>query len=144
MQAAQAAAATPPIQSESRRSGPAEPASRSPEHAATRAQGAAARVVRTGEGLAQGTRRFGESAWRPFVRLSGVLWLELTGVFFGLFLLTASIDAWRLRATALHRAADRAGFHHLLWSLGMAAVFGYFSVSSFVRARRRERAPRNP
>src|SRR5580704_10098915 len=42
----------------------------------------ASQVRQTSEGLKRGSKRFGEAVWGPFVKLSGVLWLELTGVFF--------------------------------------------------------------
>src|SRR4051794_39560104 len=45
----------------------------------------AAQARQTARGVSEGGKRLGESAWRPFVRLSGVLWLEFTGVFFGIF-----------------------------------------------------------
>ena len=97
---------------------------------------ASARV--TGRGVAEGSRRFGQAVWRPAVRLSGVLWLELTGTFFGLFALVAGIALWRLRG-ALHAGA---GEQHsqLLIAFGMLLLFGYFSVSSFIKAGRRGRA----
>ena len=44
-----------------------------------------AQVRQTGQGLKEGSKRFGEAVWGPLVRLSGVLWLEFTGVFFGIF-----------------------------------------------------------
>ena len=96
-------------------------------------------------GLAEGTRRFGRAVWAPAVRLSGVLWLELTGVFFGLFALVAGIAAWRLH-TALFQlptgpasaSDDRTRF---FFAAGMVVVFGYFSLSSFLKANRRSRRP---
>lgn len=107
--------------------------------AARAAETAAETIVRvreTRQGLRRGSRRFGEAVWRPFVRLSGVLWLEVMGVFFGIFALFGLTDAWRLRgqwhmASAQHR--------QLLGAVAMLALFGYFCGSSFVRARRRER-----
>jgi hypothetical protein len=88
------------------------------------------------QALRRGSRRFGEAAWRPFVRLGGVLWLEVTGVFFGIFALFAAGGAWRLRGEWHLNAA---GHRQLLGAVAMLAFFGYFCVSSFVRARRRER-----
>jgi hypothetical protein len=97
----------------------------------------AEQVLQTGAGIAEGSRRFGQAVWNPFVRLSGVLWLELTGVFFGLFALTAAIGAWKLRA-GLHTGAGTAEVHtRFLVAVGMAVLFGYFALSSFVRASRR-------
>ena len=91
----------------------------------------------TQAGVTRGSRRFGETVWRPFVRLGGVLWLELTGVFFGLFVLFAGGNAWKLRANLHETAANRVEHQHLFWSLAMAALFGYFCLSSFMRANRR-------
>jgi len=91
----------------------------------------------TTRGLAEGSRRFGQAVWRPTVKLSGVLWLELTGVFFGIFALSATIAAWKLRGN-LHRTPANADAHtHLLFAIGIAIVFAYFCASSFLRARRR-------
>jgi hypothetical protein len=99
-----------------------------------------AQVRQTGRGLKEGGRRFGEAVWGPFVKLSGALWLELTGVFFGIFAVFAGGNAWKMR-WALHGTAANQDTHtRLLISVGMAVVFGYFCVSSFVRANRRSRA----
>jgi hypothetical protein len=87
-------------------------------------------------GLRHGTRRFGEAVWRPFVRLSGVLGLEVSGVFFGIFALFALAAVVRLRAAWRPHSA---GNTQLLVAVAMLVVFGYFCVSNFVRARRRER-----
>jgi hypothetical protein len=95
-------------------------------------------AAQTSRGLQEGGRRFKEAAWRPFVRLSGVLWLELMGVFFGLFAVSSGLGAWRLRS-GLHGAISDVPHQKFLIAIGVAVVFGYFSVSSFVRAGRRER-----
>jgi hypothetical protein len=66
-----------------------------------------------------------------------VLWLEVTGVFFGLFAVTGVTFCWK-NWRVLHggSATDQQRF----WVMaGMGAVFGYFCLSSFVRARRRAR-----
>jgi hypothetical protein len=95
-------------------------------------------AAQASKGIQEGGRRFKEAAWRPFVRLSGVLWLELMGVFFGLFAVSAGVGAWRLR-NGLHGASSDITHQRFLIAVGVAVVFGYFSVSSFVRAGRRER-----
>lgn len=71
--------------------------------------------------------------FRPFARLGGILFVEVTGVFFALFVLVFGNWAWRLRNNALH------GPEHLKFLVyaGMCLVFLYLSVSSFVRTRRR-------
>jgi hypothetical protein len=96
-----------------------------------------AQVVQTGRGLKQGSKRFGEAVWGPFVKLSGQLWLELTGVFFGIFAVFAASTAWKMRGD-LHETATNHDPHvHLLLTAGMAVVFGYFCFSSFVKSSRR-------
>jgi hypothetical protein len=99
-----------------------------------------AQVRQTGRGLKEGSKRFGEAVWGPFVRLSGALWLELTGVFFGIFAVFAGGNAWKMR-WALHETAENRDAHaRLLIAVAMAVVFGYFCVSSFVKASLRSRA----
>ena len=93
-------------------------------------------VAGTPRGLAEGSRRFGRALWGPAVRLSGVLWLELTGVFFGLFALVAAIAIWRLRTSFRQPGAGHTQF---LMAVGMTVVFGYFCISSFMSASRRSR-----
>jgi hypothetical protein len=88
------------------------------------------------QGLGRGGRRFGEAVWGPFVRLSGVLWLEVSGVFFGIFALVALGYLWKLHG-AWHSGA--ASHRNLIGAAVMFALFGYFCVTNFVRARRRER-----
>ncbi len=80
-----------------------------------------------------------ETTWRTFTRLGGVLWLEVSGVFFGIFALFALGGAWRLRAAWHLTPANRTEHRQLLGALAMLAVFGYFTGSNFVRAHRQER-----
>jgi hypothetical protein len=137
-------AATSPNPSNGTKAGPSSSASNKSKVAAAgeRAGQQAARtttqVRQTGRGLKHGTKRFGEAAWGPFVKLSGVLWLEVTGVFFGIFALFAGVGAWKLRGDFHPTATNHEAHVHLLFSLLMAVVFGYFCVSSFVRASRRQ------
>ena len=78
----------------------------------------------------RGGRRFGEAVWTPLVKASGVLWLEVTGVLFGLFAAAAAVAVWRERGnfTAAGTPMYRAWF-----------ALGYFTISSYVRAARRQR-----
>ncbi len=116
-------------------------APKSVESPTQRAAQTAARTASGVRGIARGSRRFGEAVWGPVVKLSGVLWLELTGVFFGLFALFAGIAAWKLRIH-LHRSPTNADAHtHLQLAIAMAILFGYFCASSFLRASRRGRRP---
>ena len=70
---------------------------------------------------------------RPFSRVGGILWLEVTGFFFGMFAVYFGADVWRVRAS-LHQGAEH---HHLLLSAAVCLGFSYLSVSAFWRARRR-------
>ena len=100
---------------------------------------ATAQVLQNKDGLARGGKRFGESVWGNFTRLSGILWLEFTGVFFGIFALFAASGAWKLRASLRETAANHDNHVHLLVLIGVAVGFGYFFVTSFLRARRKGR-----
>jgi hypothetical protein len=122
---------------------PARPRIQTPPRAAAKVVGAAARTTAqaraTKQGVGRGSRRFGEAVWGPFVRLSGVLWLEITGVFFGIFALFGLGAMWKLRGDWHSTATNVENHRSLLGALAMLVVFGYFCVSNFVRARRRER-----
>jgi hypothetical protein len=95
------------------------------------------------QGLKRGSKRFGEAVWGPFVRLSGVLWLEVSGVFFGIFALFAGLGVWRLRGAwrlaGANGTANEGAHRSFEGAAVMLAVFGYFCASSFIKARRRER-----
>lgn len=139
-----ATAPNPAAKSEDRSANTGQTAARSAP--ATPANKAAQTAVRTvvqarevKQGLGRGTRRFREAVWRPFVRLSGVVWLEVTGVFFGIFALLALGYLWKLRGAWHTNGANGSEHRSLMGALIMLALFGYFCVSSFVRARRRER-----
>ena len=88
-------------------------------------------------GVKRGGQRFGVAIWAPLAKQSGVLWLEFTGVFFGLFTLTAGAGVWKHRGDLLGSGAAR---QRVWFAFAMLVIFGYFTISSFVRARRRGRA----
>ena len=94
-----------------------------------------ARGIKAASGAKRGAKRFGESIWGPFVHASGVLWLEITGVFFAIFSLFFVQGAWRLRTDW------RAGVNHqhFVMYAAVAVLFFYFAVSSFYRARRKQK-----
>jgi hypothetical protein len=93
-------------------------------------------MVQQGRGLRHGARRFRDLALKPFVRLSGVVLLEVAGVFFGIFALYGLNSMWRIHTSW---QAGTANYRQFAGGAAMLAIFGYFSVSSFLRARRRER-----
>jgi hypothetical protein len=70
---------------------------------------------------------------RPFGRLGSILFLEVAGLFFFIFVLVFGQTIWRARASYLH-GPDHEKF---LVAAGLMLVFLYLSVSSFWRARRK-------
>ncbi len=94
------------------------------------------RVARKAVVYKRETKRFGQAMWGPVARASGVLWLELTGVFFGLFAFTAAVELYRHSHDFAATGAPR---QRIWFAVGMLVVFGWFSVSSFLRARKRSR-----
>jgi hypothetical protein len=84
---------------------------------------------RTAKGVARGVGGF----LRPFRRLGGILWLEVTGAFFFLFVVAAALPLWRYRPSHLYGPYNK----NFLAAAGIMVVFFYLGVSSFWRARRR-------
>ena len=75
---------------------------------------------------------------RPFTRVGHILWLEVTGVFFGLFTLWFVVDLDRIPHAAYAPGWLTGAYHQrILMDAGLALLFTYLSVSSFWRARRR-------
>jgi len=131
---------SPPIRPASAPNRPAatDPIAAAAQSAAKAAASAARQAGSARKGLARGGKRFGESVWGPFARLSSVLWLEITGSFFAIFALFAASAVWTHRADLIPAShPSRDARLHLLVFLAMALVFAYFSISSFVRAYRR-------
>jgi hypothetical protein len=73
------------------------------------------------------------SLLRPFRRVGGIVWLEVTGVFFLLFVPVFAQALWRMKNSYAHGP----GHQKFLVSATMMAVFLYLGLSSFWRARRR-------
>ena len=92
-----------------------------------RADGQAA--GRATAGVARGVGGF----LRPFRRIGGILWLEVTGVFFLLPVAVFAPKLWSTRASWAHGSDHRT----FLLTTGVMAVFLYLGVSSFWRARKR-------
>jgi hypothetical protein len=114
--------------------GPQPAPASSPQQARPPAQVYAAR----GKNVARGTRKFGESVWRPFAHASGVLWLEVTGLFFGIFTLFFATNAYKLRYQ-WEIGPDHRRF--LVYAI-VTVAFAYFTFSSFYRARKKEKLKR--
>jgi hypothetical protein len=78
-------------------------------------------------GLARGVGGF----LRPFRRVGGILWLEVTGVFFFLPVVVFAPTLWKVRASYAQGPDHRT----FLVTAGVVVVFFYLGVSSFWRAR---------
>jgi hypothetical protein len=105
-----------------------------PQQAKTSPQVYAARS----KAVAKGTRKFGEAVWKPFAHASGVLWLEVTGLFFGIFTLFFGTNSYKLR----HEWALGPDHQRFVVYTVVTLVFGYFTFSSFFRARKKEKLKR--
>jgi len=104
---------------------------------------AASDTTRAGPSLGQAGQSLGHAGrsvsrgvggfLRPFRRVGGILWLEVSGVFFLLPVVVFAPSLWR-EIQAYPHSSD----HRTLWvTAGVVAVFLYFGVSSFWRAHRR-------
>ncbi len=87
---------------------------------------AAGQVTR---GVARGVGGF----LRPFSRVGGIIWLEVTGVFFLLFVVVFAPMVWRSRPATIYGPYDRT----FVTSAIVVVVFLYLAVTSFLRARRK-------
>lgn len=86
-------------------------------------------AVRASGGVARGLGGF----LRPFGRVGRSIFLEVSGVFFLLFVLVFGNWTWRTRASCVH-GPEHARF---LVYAAMTLIFLYLTASSFWRARRR-------
>jgi hypothetical protein len=84
---------------------------------------------RTAGGVARGVSGF----LRPFQRVGGILWLEVTGAFFFLFVVVFARAMWLVKESYAYGP----GHTRFLGYAALAALFLYLSVSSFWRARRK-------
>lgn len=86
-------------------------------------------ATRTAGGVGRGVVGF----LRPFRRVGGILWLEVSGVFFLLFVVAFAPTLWRTRHSYAH-GPD----HRTFWAAAsIMVVFLYLSVTSFWRARKK-------
>ncbi len=107
-----------------------------PPHPPGTIEGNAARGRATGQTAGRATRGVAQGVGgflRPFRRVGGILWLEVTGVFFLLPVLVFAPNLWRDRASWAHGPDHRT----FLVTAGVVVVFFYLGVSSFWRARRK-------
>jgi hypothetical protein len=83
----------------------------------------------------RGAKAFGQALLGPFTHAGSVLWLEISGLFFALFALFFVQSIYRVR-TAWRQGPEHT---HLLLYVLLAAVFVWFSLSSFTRAYRKSK-----
>ena len=108
------------------------------ESPAARVARPVARVVADPKVVKAQAKTLGKSVWGPFAKFSGVLWLEVTGLFFAIFAAIAGVQVWKWRAAvALPMGSPDARRFYVY--AAVFVVFGYFALSSFVRASRRSR-----
>jgi len=101
--------------------------------AAETAQQKAPQYVAQRRAMAVGGKRFGQSFWKRLAHAGRTLWHEVTGVFFALFAVFFAQGMWRVHDAYLAGAEHE----HFMLYLAMTILFTYFSVSAFVRSRRR-------
>jgi hypothetical protein len=82
-------------------------------------------TTQAGRGVSRGIGGF----LRPFRRVGGILWLEVTGAFFLLFAAVFALRLWQNWAGV--------GWIWRALEIGAAVVFVYLGVGSFWRAQRR-------
>src|ERR1039458_1982358 len=86
---------------------------------------AASVAAKTSRGVSKGIGGF----LRPFRRVGGIVWLEVTGTFFLLFAALFALRLWQSWSGIGGVSRD--------FAIGAAVVFLYLGVTSFWRARHR-------
>ncbi len=93
--------------------------------AQSRGQAAGNIAAQTSRNVSKGIGGF----LRPFRRVGGIVWLEVTGTFFLLFAAVFALRLWQNWSGTGRVSRD--------FAIGAAVVFLYLGVSSFWRARHR-------
>jgi hypothetical protein len=88
--------------------------------------------------VARHAKGLGKSVWTPVARFSGVLWLQVTGSVYAVIALAMGQAVWMRRAD-LRGPVHAAGPERAYLLAAIFVLFGYFAVSSFVRAARMEK-----
>ncbi len=99
---------------------------------------AAANAPKLAAGAARGAKRFGEALWGPMAHTGGVLWLEITGLFFALFAAFFAQNVYKFR---IDYAGGPEHTHFLVYS-ALTIAFVWFTFSSFYKARQKEKRNR--
>jgi hypothetical protein len=115
-----------------------EPNQAQPAAATANSAPAATKVAAKAKGVARGAKRFGEAVWGPMAHTGGVLWLEITGLFFALFALFFGQNVYKFRSSLLS-GPDHT--HFLIYAV-LTILFTWFAFSSFYKARLKEKKNR--
>ena len=114
-----------------------------PSQPATAVQAAAGQAVGASQAAGRATGRASRGVvkgmggfLRPFRRVGGILWLEVSGVFFLLPVIVFGPKMWQTRASWDHGPDHRT----FVASSIVVVVFLYLGVTSFWRAHRRSAA----
>lgn len=94
---------------------------------------AAAKALHTARAIDDGKRRMKQATLAPIKKASRTLWFEMTGSFFLIFALPFAYNAVRVRS-GIHIADPN--HTRFLTYIALAILFGYFGISSFLRARK--------
>ncbi len=115
---------------------PPPPPTAAQQHAAAQARvRRGEQLGRTARNAGRGSRNFGRAVWNPFAHAGGILWLEITGMFFALFAVLFAQHLWAIHAS--WRSGPEHG-HFVAYAILMT-LFLYFAASSFAKARKRSR-----
>ena len=106
-----------------------------PDTISRKAEELAAKTRNVGQGIGRGSKQFKKSFFAPLATAGSVLWMEVTGLFFALFAAFFAQNIYRVRS----QYASGPDHRTFLLYCGLTLVFAYFSISSFVRARRKSR-----
>lgn len=99
------------------------------------------KVTQTGRTAVTATKhagKLGRSIWTPLARFSGVVWLQVTGLFFALIAMFMFQGAWKDRAALRLPLGSHVAERFYVLAAAFLA-FAYFSVSNFVRAYLKDR-----
>jgi len=94
-------------------------------------------VVRSAAQTKVQAGRLGRSVWGPLAHFSSVLWLQVTGTFFGIIAVFLAQGAWKQRNVWRLWGSHDAIKLYVVAAAGL--LFAYLAVSNFVRAARRGR-----
>ena len=135
-EAVDAATSTAPVQA-SRRSATVAPAASArpgPQPAKASRSTAPSVTILEAAPLIRAAKAAGKGFASPLRRASRALWLELTGCFFALFAFSFGLGVWHTRLEAFSSLPVER--HRFAAFCLLTFLFAYFSVSSFMRARR--------